>query len=113
MDPAKDEDELPRQAVDNEVLELLPRFFQTLEHDVDVLTAALSSGDLGLVGQLCHGLKGAGASFGFPEITRLGAKAEAAARARDDVAIRKWVAALLSYIKRVLDEGRRVPPERR
>ena len=46
-------------------------------------------------------MKGSGAGYGFPEITRAGAAVEAAAKASNPDAIRSQLLALASYLERV------------
>ncbi|MBX7059410.1 MAG: Hpt domain-containing protein [Leptospirales bacterium] len=54
------------------------------------------------VQRLGHNLKGSGGGYGFPEITSFGQKIEAAAKARDQAALKQHAAALGQYLDRVV-----------
>jgi len=97
--------ELARVPIDPDIADLLPHFFRILERNAHGIDEALRLGDIEAVRRFGHGLKGSGSSYGFPEITRLGGRLEAAAAAREDVLMRERAAALIRYAKRVLDEA--------
>jgi len=54
-----------------------------------------------MVGSLGHGMRGAGASFGFPPITALGARLEEAAANRDAIRASDLLRELDSYLEAV------------
>ena len=62
---------------------------------------ALDRGDFEAVASLGHGMKGAGGSWGFQDITDIGAALEQAAERVDNDASRKWVGELSRYLDRV------------
>jgi HPt (histidine-containing phosphotransfer) domain-containing protein len=66
-----------------------------------VMLDALDRGDIGTVEILGHGMRGAGASYGFQAITDIGADLERAAESVDIDASRKWVDELSRYLDRV------------
>jgi HPt (histidine-containing phosphotransfer) domain-containing protein len=81
--------------------DLIPGFLQNRRKDVTAMLEALDRGDYATVESLGHGMKGAGGSWGFPDITDIGAALEHAAASTDHAASREWVDALLKYLDRV------------
>jgi PAS domain S-box-containing protein len=80
---------------------LIPAFLQNRGQDVIAMRGALDRGDFSTVASLGHGMKGAGATFGFQAITDIGAGLEHAAESADNDASRKWVGELSRYLYRV------------
>ncbi len=91
------------------VTELRPRgqkrdvakFMQRRVDELHTLRAALASSDHLEIRRIGHNLKGVGSSFGFPDLTDLGARLENAARADDPNAMRKLIDELDAYVTRV------------
>jgi signal transduction histidine kinase/DNA-binding NarL/FixJ family response regulator len=81
--------------------DLIPGFLQNRKQDVIVLLGALDRGDFEIVERLGHGMKGAGGSFGFENITDIGAGLEVAAQSADTESARMWVGELTRYLDRV------------
>jgi HPt (histidine-containing phosphotransfer) domain-containing protein len=81
--------------------DLIPGFLQNRRQDVIAMLDALDRDDFETVESLGHGMKGAGASFGFEAITDIGAALEQAAESSDTDASRKWVGELSRYLDRV------------
>jgi response regulator RpfG family c-di-GMP phosphodiesterase len=81
--------------------DLIPGFLQNRRQDVTAMLDALDRGDFATVEILGHGMRGAGGSFGFDAITKLGAALEQAAECADADASRKCVGDLSSYLDRV------------
>jgi HPt (histidine-containing phosphotransfer) domain-containing protein len=81
--------------------DLIPVFLQNCRQNVMVMLDALDRGDIGTVEILGHGMRGAGASYGFQAITDIGADLERAAESVDIDASRKWVDELSRYLDRV------------
>jgi len=79
----------------------IPAFLQNRRQDVITMLDALSRSDFETMQRLGHGMKGAGASFGFQVITDIGAAVEREARSADADASRKWVDELSTYLDRV------------
>jgi PAS domain S-box-containing protein len=79
----------------------IPAFLQNRRQDVATMRDALDRGDFDTVARLGHGMKGAGASFGFQPITDIGAALEQEAASADAAAARRWVAELSAYLDRV------------
>jgi PAS domain S-box-containing protein len=81
--------------------DLVPGFLLNRRQDVIAMRGALERGDFETVRTLGHGMKGAGASYGFQAITDMGDALEQAAAGTDANASRKWVGELSSYLDRV------------
>ena len=86
---------------DEDVWEMAPTFLGNRERDVAALRTALEAGDSSTIQRLGHNMKGAGAAYGFPEITTLGAALESAARAADVSAAQDLTTQLADYLARV------------
>ncbi len=87
--------------VDSQIAALVPRFLANRAADVDKIRAALEGADFETIRVVAHGMKGGGGSYGFPEITRLGAAMEEGARQRDGAAIAALVMSLEAYLGRI------------
>ena len=87
--------------VDPKLADLVPVFLQNRRQDVIALLDALDRRDHATVQSLGHGMKGAGGSWGFQEITDIGAALEQSAAVADTVASRKWVGELSTYLDRI------------
>ena len=81
--------------------ERIPAFLQNRRQDVITMLDALALGDFGTVERLGHNMKGAGASFGFQDITDIGAVIEREAGCVDIDASRKWIGELSKFLDRV------------
>jgi HPt (histidine-containing phosphotransfer) domain-containing protein len=81
--------------------DLMPAFLEHRKRDVIAMLDALERGDFQTVESLGHGMKGAGGSYGFQDITDIGAALEEAAGRADADASRKWVGELARYLDRV------------
>jgi signal transduction histidine kinase/FixJ family two-component response regulator len=68
----------------DEILPLLPKFFANRRNDVRVIRESIERKDWAKVGTLAHNMRGTGASYGFPEISALGDKLQAAAKRADE-----------------------------
>jgi PAS domain S-box-containing protein len=86
---------------DPKFTDLIPGFLQNRRHDVIAMLDALDRGDFEAVESLGHGMRGAGGSWGFQDITDIGAALEHAAKSADSDASRKWVGELSKYLDRV------------
>jgi PAS domain S-box-containing protein len=79
----------------------VPTFLQRRRHDAVTMLDALARGDFASVERLGHGMKGAGASFGYQVITDIGAALEREARSANADASRQWVGELSAFLDRV------------
>jgi HPt (histidine-containing phosphotransfer) domain-containing protein len=87
--------------VDREIAGLVPRFLANRSVDVEKIRAALARSDFEAIRATGHGLKGVGTGYGFPDISRLGAAIEEAARRHDPDAIALLAADLDGYLARL------------
>ncbi len=87
--------------VDPKLADLVPVFLRNRRQDVIAMLEALDRSDHATVESLGHGMKGAGGSWGFQEITDIGAALERSAAIADSAASRKWVGELSTYLDRV------------
>jgi HPt (histidine-containing phosphotransfer) domain-containing protein len=67
--------------IDAELKEIIPDFMDLTRKDVESLRDALAHGDTAQLARLGHSLKGAGASYGFNDISRIGIEIEKKAKA--------------------------------
>ena len=79
---------LPRDAaasrtIGPEVQSLIPGFLAVRRREHLWMESCLAERDFVQIARLGHRLKGSGGSFGFPELTTIGARLEDAARAKD------------------------------
>ncbi len=80
---------------------LVPAFLRDREADVQTMRDAVTRGDFAAVARLGHNMKGAGASFGFPAISDIGASLELTARSGDPTATGRSVDDLARYLDQV------------
>jgi PAS domain S-box-containing protein len=83
------------------IADLIPGFLENRRHDVTAMLDALDANDFAIVENLAHGMKGAGGSWGFQDITDIGAALERSAESADNEGSRKWVGELSRYLDRV------------
>ena len=85
--------------IDSELIELIPAFLVNRGTDIQVMNEALKTGDSIIIERTGHGMKGAGAGFGFDAITEIGAKIESAAKNKDWEIIQKAIEELGNYLR--------------
>ena len=81
--------------------DLIPGFLRHRRQDVVALLQALDGNDFETIASLGHGMKGAGASYGFEAVSAIGGELELAARGRDADASRRGVDQLSQYLDQV------------
>jgi CheY-like chemotaxis protein/HPt (histidine-containing phosphotransfer) domain-containing protein len=86
---------------DADTAPLVPGFLANRREDVDGMRALIEAGDFGRVQALGHRMKGTGKSYGFAEISRIGAGIELAAHQNDAVTLERLVNDLDAYLTRV------------
>jgi HPt (histidine-containing phosphotransfer) domain-containing protein len=87
--------------IDPEVSELIPAFLKNRETDTQLLFEALSKEDYEKIERIGHGMKGAGAGFGFDAITEIGARIEKSAKLKDVFEIGKEIQELSEYVRSI------------
>lgn len=87
--------------VDPDFEDLIPSFLENREADISSIRQSLVNSDMSEIRRLGHGMKGAGAGYGFPEVTRLGSVIEEAAKRGDARSIEEAVQMLAEYISAV------------
>ncbi len=81
--------------------ELIPGYLAARKADVEKLWAAIGADDFNQVRILGHNIKGNGTSYGFTELSRLGAALEEAGKLSHRGESQKHVEAIASYLIRV------------
>jgi CheY-like chemotaxis protein len=102
---AQGADAIPVQ-VDGRLRNLVARFLANCARDLAQLRAALDGGDLAATRKIGHSLGGAGGSYGFEEITRLGRAIEERSLRGDAASVGSLAAQLEDYLARVEPEYR-------
>jgi HPt (histidine-containing phosphotransfer) domain-containing protein len=79
--------------------QLARNYLAARRKEAPVFEDFLEHSDFDSIRRLAHNLKGTGASYGFPDITRLGAAAERAAKESDKPEVSKQMADLFAYVE--------------
>jgi len=87
--------------IPDELRALVPGFLQRVHADIATLRRALVCGQFEEITRLGHMLKGSGGSYGFDEITAIGARLERLAAAQDHAGIAREIDALAQYLSQV------------
>ncbi len=95
-----------RVSVDSRLRGIVARFLTNCGRDVLRLQNALAGGDFAAARAIGHSLGGAGGSYGFDEITRIGRAIEEKSLRGDAGSLGQLVAQLESYLSRVHPEFR-------
>ena len=89
-------------AVDAQIADLIPGFLANRRADLLTMFAGLSKADFETVRRIGHNWKGSGLSYGFREISSMGARLEVAAEARAQPTITTVLKEAESYLGRVV-----------
>ncbi len=81
--------------------EVAPRYLADRKSEVAVSARALATSNFEQIRTLAHNWKGTGSSYGFAELTALGAAIEDSARRQDSVALKTQLAELEKYLVKV------------
>jgi signal transduction histidine kinase/CheY-like chemotaxis protein len=95
---AADDSEL---VVDDDIVDLLPDYVAARRRDLVTLRASVERDDLEAIARIAHQMKGSGAGYGLPVLTRLGGAIEAAANGGDAAAIPPLVDDLDAHLARL------------
>jgi HPt (histidine-containing phosphotransfer) domain-containing protein len=93
---------------------LLPRFVAHRRRDIGEVGLALARDDFETIARIGHNMRGNGESYGFPEVSALGARLEAAANTRDRRTVEDIAGMLegvIANIERSVAEVERAPSE--
>jgi PAS domain S-box-containing protein len=87
--------------VDADLRDLIPDYLVHKRTDSIALSVAVEQGDFTIIGALGHRMKGDGTSYGFDQITEIGAGLMDAVRREDLVKARRLAASFADYLARV------------
>lgn len=80
---------------------LIPRYLDRRNKEIEQFRALLTTGDFEALRIGGHSLKGSGGGYGFPDLSRIGAVIETAAKASDGSVIEAALAEYADYLQRV------------
>jgi histidine phosphotransfer protein HptB len=86
---------------DPEIADLIPKFLDNRQKDINLIESALEKNDFEAIRMLGHSMKGAGGGYGFDGVTEIGRNLEEAAKEADSNKIRNGVHELAEYLRRV------------
>ena len=88
-------------SLDQEFLDLIPRYLANRGRDVETVAAAVERGDYQLIRRIGHNMHGSGRTFGLDELSAMGAALERAALAADGAAILRQLPRISTYLSSV------------
>jgi HPt (histidine-containing phosphotransfer) domain-containing protein len=91
----------PSEAKKEELKSLMPNFLRRRAEDVERVRAAIAIDDFSVVATIGHNLRGSGASYGFPELSAIGAAIEKGALDGDAASVAREVASLAEALSRI------------
>jgi HPt (histidine-containing phosphotransfer) domain-containing protein len=81
--------------------DLIPGYLASQKRGIEALAQAVDRGDFPTARKIGHGMKGSGASYGFPAITDSGSHIEQCAIARDAPGIARHIADMSDFLSRL------------
>lgn len=107
LTPVRQRTDAPERPLtdDPEIASLVPSFLESRASDVTAMRTLLTAGDFGRIQALGHRMKGSGRSYGFDEISRIGADLELAAHNDNTGAVRRLIEELDTYLAQVQMQG--------
>ncbi len=81
--------------------EIAPGYLESRKREAPKMLELLAASDFARLTALAHNLKGTGAGYGFPDLSRLGAALEESAKKADEEALRKQILQLGEYLDQV------------
>ena len=93
-----------QEAIPLYLLPLVGGFLERRSAEIPLLRAAIGENDFATIKLLGHRLKGNGAGFGFPLLSRLGAELEASASANDKAEALRLTEDLAKLVCRLLKD---------
>ena len=91
----------PVETIDPLIADLVPGYMEARRAELVELRECIRQCDLEKLAVIGHRLKGSGAGYGFPDLTRLGAEIEDGATGQDLGRVAEAVRALASYLDKV------------
>jgi CheY-like chemotaxis protein len=88
-------------SVEPDMRDAVPGYLEKRRTDLSSCYKALAEGNLPLIAGIGHKMKGTGAGFGFPFLTEMGGKLEAAARGAKTDEVKTTMDELASWFERV------------
>jgi len=79
--------------------DLIPDFLKRRGEDVDSMRAAFAASDYEAIEKIAHKVKGSGGSFGFPQLSQIGADLELAARSEDRQATESGIEGMAGVVR--------------
>ncbi len=79
----------------------VPVYLASRKNELQTLAESLAASDFQKIQVLAHNIKGTGASYGFEDLTNLGAAMEESAKDEDTMALQRDFAALEEYLSKV------------
>jgi HPt (histidine-containing phosphotransfer) domain-containing protein len=86
---------------DPEIADLIPKFLDNRQKDINLIESALEKNDFDAIRLLGHSMKGAGGGYGFDGVTEIGKNLEEAAKEANSDKIRNGVHELAEYLRKV------------
>jgi HPt (histidine-containing phosphotransfer) domain-containing protein len=83
------------------LMELVPAYLKRRSEDVDLLHSYLELQDFKSIQTVGHKLRGNAATYGFHELSKIGAEIEAAAQLHESAKIQDLTQCLLSYLSKI------------
>jgi HPt (histidine-containing phosphotransfer) domain-containing protein len=90
-----------RAEVSKDLETLIPRYLDRRHKEIETFRAQLAAGDFEALRIGGHSLKGSGGGYGFPDLTRIGATIETAAKSSNAAAIEAALTEYADYMQRV------------
>ena len=87
--------------ITSELRSIVPQFLKAQHTHLAEVTTSLASGDFARIQSIGHDMKGTGAGYGFPEISKIGDIFEAAGRSKNEEIIRSQLVNLAEYLSQV------------
>lgn len=87
-----------RTTLEDELQELVPEYLSSVRVCAEKMVHLLGSSQFDNIQRLAHNIRGTGASYGFPELTRLAAAIERSAQSRDPHTVESELAQITSFL---------------
>ena len=84
--------------ISKDLEDLIPTYLANRKKELETLRQALEAADFEQIRQIGHRMRGVGTSYGFDDVTALGKLIEEAAKAGDNAALEKHIAAYGDYL---------------